>query len=141
MKRRRLLAASGTVLTLTIAGCSGDTDEERREQSIGSDRESGSDGGESESEQDVELLDHELYNEGQFDVGVRGTLENVSGEELAYVAVEVFFLDSEGTQIDEGLDNTTDLAAERRWEFDALYLGDEAERIDTYEIQTDVSNF
>ncbi|MEA1931028.1 MAG: FxLYD domain-containing protein [Euryarchaeota archaeon] len=141
MKRRRLLVASGTVLTLTIAGCSGDTDGDGRERSIGGDRESGSDGGEGESEQDVELLDHELYNEGQFDVGVSGTLENVSGEELSYVAVEIFFLDSDGTQIDEGLDNTTDLAPERRWEFDAMYLGDEADRIDTYEIETDVSNF
>jgi len=95
---------------------------------------------ESESEQQIELLDHEFYEE-EFSSGVSGTVENVSGEVLSYVEVQVYFLDSEGTQIGEGLDNTSDLAEGRRWEFDAAYLDSDPERIDTYEIETDVSNF
>jgi len=89
----------------------------------------------------VELQDHSFYNNGQYDAGVEGTLKNVSGDELSYVAVEVFFLDSEGVQIGEGLDNTTDLAADRTWAFDAGYLDSGSENIAEYEIQTDVSNY
>ncbi len=156
MRRRYFIAAIGSTSTLAVAGC-GSQESDRQEGSAddggGSESESGSaddsssetesssaDDG-SEQEQLVELLDHSFYNEGQFDIGVSGTLENVSGEELSYVEVDVFFLDSEGTQIGEGLDNTSDLAAGRAWEFDATYLGEEGDRIETYEIETEVTNF
>jgi hypothetical protein len=53
----------------------------------------------------------------------------------------VFFLDSEGVQIGESLDNTTDLAADRIWEFDAMFFEDDPTRVDTYEINTEVSDY
>lgn len=149
MRRRNFMAVIGSTSTIAIAGCSsqeserqeGSTDDGGSSDDGSSETESGSADDGSEQEQLVELLDHELYNEGQFDIGVSGRLENVSGEELSYVEVSVYFLDSEGTQIEEGLDNTSDLAAGRVWEFDATYLGDEADRIDTYEIETEVTSF
>ena len=159
MRRRTLLATLGTASTIAIAGCSseeserqeGSTNEESSDDGSSDDGSSESDNTESgsandnsgsdEPEQLVNLVEHEFYNEGQFDVGVEGVVENVSDQELSYVEVSVYFLDSEGTQIEEGLDNTSDLAAGRRWEFDATYLGDEADRIDSYEIETEVSDF
>jgi hypothetical protein len=148
MQRRTLLATTGTVLSAAIAGCGSSDPSDRQEGSAddGSGEGSADDGSgegsadESESEQQIELLDHEFYEE-EFSSGVSGTVENVSGEVLSYVEVQVYFLDSEGTQIGEGLDNTSDLAEGRRWEFDAAYLDSDPERIDTYEIETDVSNF
>jgi hypothetical protein len=145
MQRRTLLATTGTVLTAAIAGC-GSSDTSNREEGStddGSTEDDGSGEGSadgSESEQQIELLNHEFY-EDDFSSGVRGTLENVSGEVLSYVEVQVYFLDSEGTQIGEGLDNTSDLAEGRRWEFEAAYLDTDPERIDTYEIETDVTSF
>lgn len=148
MRRRNFIATIGATSTLAIAGCSSQESERQEGSADGSSGESSSDdgsagnsGGSSEQEQLVELVNHEFYNEGQFSIGVEGTLENVSGEELSYVAVNVYFLDSEGTQIGEGLDNTNDLAAGRTWEFDATYLDDEGDRIENYEIETEVSNF
>lgn len=164
MNRRKLLLSSGAALTATLAGCSsddtsnretGNTDETDSEDN--SERETGdsstdtssnssSDGngnsseGESE-EQLVELLEHEWYNDGDFNSGVQGQVENVSGETLGYVEVSVYFLDSEGVQISEGLDNTSDLAAGRVWEFDAMFTGDDPSRVENYEIETSVDNF
>jgi hypothetical protein len=146
MDRRELLASAGAVLTVSIAGCGSSDSGDREEGSAddGSGEASSDDGsGEAsseESEQRIELLNHEFYSE-EFSSGVRGEIENVSGEELSYVEVQVFFLDSDETQIGEGLDNTNDLAADRRWEFDAQYLDTDADRIDTYEIETDVTSF
>jgi hypothetical protein len=137
MDRRELLASAGAVLTVSIAGC-GSSDSGDREE--GSADDGSGEASSEESEQRIELLNHEFYSE-EFSSGVRGEIENVSGEELSYVEVQVFFLDSDETQIGEGLDNTNDLAADRRWEFDAQYLDTDADRIDTYEIETDVTSF
>jgi len=145
MNRRQLLVSIGSVSITLIAGCTGDTEESDREQAdANGDRgsgDSGNDDGDSGSDKLVEILDHEFYNNGAYDAGVSGTLENVSGEELSYVGVNVFYLDSEGVQIEEGLDNTTELAADRKWKFDAGYLGDDPSEIEEYEIKTDVTDY
>ncbi|MFC7216242.1 FxLYD domain-containing protein [Saliphagus sp. GCM10025334] len=163
MFRRKLLATGGTLLSLTIAGCAssddgnGDREEGATDDGNGngngngedsgngngddSSQESSDDDGSAEEEKQVEVLEHEWYNNGSYDAGVKGRLENVSGEELSYVGIEVFFLDEEGTQIGEGLDNTTDLAEGRVWEFDAGYLDDDPQRVDSYEIKPDVMNY
>ena len=146
MKRRQLLAITGTTLTVSTAGCGSSDSSDREEGSTddGSSEEGSTDDGSSEEssgdEQLIELLDHSFYSE-EFSSGVRGTIENVSGETLSYVEVQVFFLDEDETQIGEGLDNTSDLAEGRVWEFDATYLDTDPERIDTYEIETDVTSF
>jgi len=153
MNRRNVLLASGTALTTAIAGCS-ESDTTNRQtgntnntEDTGDAGSSGNDGGSSDSsgsggQQDrVELQNHEWYNGGQFSAGVKGRLKNVSGEQLSYVEVQIYFLDADGVQISEGLDNTTELAADRIWEFDAMFMGEDPNRVENYEIETSVDNY
>ncbi|WP_126662197.1 FxLYD domain-containing protein [Haloterrigena salifodinae] len=152
MNRRKLLVAGGAALTTTIAGCSeessdpddretGDTNTTNNNDNSGdSGNGSGNGDGSSGSEEQVKLLEHAWYEES-YSSGVKGQLENVSGQTLSYVEVTVYFLDSEGVQIAEGLANTSDLAAERVWEFDAMFLGDDSSRVKNYEIETSVTNY
>jgi len=146
MKRRRYLeSAAGTATVLLLAGC---TDDEDEDSSGGDANNGGGNGGDASGNggddsgsgdsnsgggSDIELVDHQFYQD-DFSVGVRGTAENTSGEELSYVEAEAVFLDENDTQIGEGIDNVTDLAAGRRWEFECMFLGSDEERIDSYEI-------
>lgn len=84
----------------------------------------------------MELLDHEWY-EQEYQSGVRGTAKNVSDETVSYVQVEVYYLDSEGTRIGEGLANASDLKAGRKWQFETIYMGDE--EVTDYEIEIGTS--
>ncbi|ELY72635.1 hypothetical protein C487_18266 [Natrinema pallidum DSM 3751] len=83
---------------------------------------------------DVEILDHEFYDEG-FQSSVRGTAVNNADRELSYVEATATFLDADGTQIGEGPDNVNDLAAGREWEFDCMYTSQDASRIEEYEVE------
>ncbi|OLZ39091.1 hypothetical protein A6E15_19195 [Natrinema saccharevitans] len=154
MYRRKLLATGGTALALGLAGCASETDDgngDDREEGSTNDTDDGGDGGDtgtsdggdtdSSGGDPVELLDHEWYQNSQYDAGVSGSLENVSGEELSYVEVSVYFLDEDGAQVGEGIDNTSDLSAGRVWKFDATYLDGEPQTVTDYEIETDVSNY
>jgi len=126
LNRRRYLATIGTTVSaLTLAGCSED-------DSVDSGNGSSGDGGNDQS--DVEILNHEFYEE-EFSSGVRGTAVNNTDNELSYVEATATFLDSEGTQIGEGLDNVSDLAAGREWEFDCMYTGQDDSRIEDYEVE------
>lgn len=49
------------------------------------------------------------------------------------------FLDSDGAQLESGMDNTTELTGGREWKFDAAFLGDEASAVEDYEISTSTS--
>lgn len=146
LNRRRYLATfAATTSALALAGCSedesdtsgGDADSNGGDSSGG---DSGGGGGDSndgssgDDQPDVEILSDEFYEE-EFSSGVRGTAVNNTDSELSYVEATATFLDSEGTQIGEGLDNVSDLAAGREWEFDCMFLGDDASRIDTYELE------
>lgn len=143
MRRRSYLKHAGGLVLVAIAGCVEEDDNAEREQG-GAD-----DGSTTDSTDDtsggngrpIELLSHEWYNEGRYEQGVRGQIENVSDSTLDYVEVEVYFLDSEGVQFEEGLDNVTDLASGRIWEFDVMFWGDDPERVDSYEVQTDYSDY
>lgn len=158
MDRRTYLALCGTALTSALAGCGtsssdpgdrqqGTTDDASSDDASGStDDETGStdDGGDAggEPEQRLELLDHEWYHESEFEAGVRGTAKNVSDESIDYAEVQVYFLDSEGRQIGDWLDNTNDLAAGREWAFDVSVFGDaEPSEVDSYEIETSADVF
>lgn len=154
MHRREVLISGGVALTTALAGCGeSETSDRETESTDNTDPEENGDtdgdsnstedednGGESEEEL-VELLNHEWYNEGQFNAGVRGQVENVSGKTLNYVEVSVYFLDSEGVQFSESIANTSDLAEGRVWEFDAMFTGDDASRVENYEIETSVSDY
>jgi hypothetical protein len=147
LNRRRYLATIGTTASaLALAGCSedegdsggGDADSNSGDSSNGNSDNSGGDSnsgdGGGNDQPDVEILEHEFYEE-EFSAGVRGTAVNNTDSELSYVEAEAVFLDESGTQIGDGLDNVNDLAAGREWEFDCMFLGDDASRIAEYEIE------
>ncbi|WP_254532386.1 FxLYD domain-containing protein [Natrinema gelatinilyticum] len=113
---------------------SGDTDDSNSSNSSGDGNGSGGNGGDF-----VELQNHEWYEE-DYSGGVRGKLKNISGEELGSVTVSVYFLNSDGTQLDEGIDFTNNLAADQVWEFDATFQGNDPSRVADYEIETTVTN-
>ncbi|PSQ43805.1 hypothetical protein BRD17_05385 [Halobacteriales archaeon SW_7_68_16] len=149
MNRRRYLATVGTTASaLALAGCLGDDggdsgggdadgnsgDSDSGNSGDGGDNNDGSSGSGGNDQPDVELLNHEFYEE-EFSAGVRGTAVNNTDSELSYVEAEAVFLDESGTQIGDGLDNVNDLAAGREWEFDCGFFGDDASRIAEYEIE------
>jgi hypothetical protein len=85
MLRREFVLASSAALTVGLAGC--ETEEGEREQGTSGGSGDTSDSGGSGSGGNtggnlVELTSHEWYNEGRYSAGVRGRVENVSGEEL-----------------------------------------------------------
>lgn len=161
MQRRKYLATIGaTVSGLALAGCSGDdggdsgggdANSNNGDSSNGNSDNSGGDGnggetnsgnsnngnsgdGGSNDQPDVEILSHEFYSE-EFSSGVRGTAVNNTDSEISYVEATATFLDADGTQIGEGLDNVSDLAGGREWEFDCMFTGQDASRIEEYEVE------
>lgn len=158
MNRRRYLALTGTLATTALAGCTGETEEDTDSGSNdggggsdGDDSDSGGDdsGGSSdqttaaEQEEDqppVALVEHDTYEE-EYSAGVKGVAENTTDEELGYAEVKVVFLDSDGVQLEEGLDNATDVAAGRQFRFDCIYLGDDFSEVADYEITASDSPF
>ncbi|MFD1646868.1 FxLYD domain-containing protein [Haloarchaeobius litoreus] len=144
MYRRTYLTAVGTTASvLALAGC---TEEEPQDTAGGDGGGNGGDSGDSDGGEtgdnggdgnndrpDVEILEHEFYEE-EVGAGVRGVARNNTDSELTYVQAEAIFLDGDGTQIGEGLDNVTDLAAGREWEFDCMYLDSDSDRIAEYEL-------
>ncbi len=145
MNRRQYLTTTGAAVSaLALTGClsddssdsgEGNTDDSNDDNSNGGD-DSASNGGDSSNhdQPNVEVLNHEFYSE-QFSSGIRGTAVNNTDSELNYVEATAVFLDGDGTQIADGLDNVTDLAAGREWEFDCVYLGTDPDRIARYEIE------
>jgi hypothetical protein len=141
MNRRQYLSAAAGGATLLLAGCVGQEESDREEGSTGGNGDDASSDNGSDGDDPIELLEHEWYMEGQYDAGVRGQAENVSGEELSYVEISVFFLDDEGVQVAESLDNTTDLASGRVWQFDATLFDGEPTVVEDYEIKWEVTNY
>ena len=137
MQRRKYLATIGaTVSGLTLAGCSeddGDSGGGDADANSG-DSDSGNSGDGGNDQPDMEILNHGFYEE-EYSSGVRGTAVNNTDSEHSYVEATATFLDSEGTQIGEGLDNVSDLAGGREWEFDCMFTGQDASRIEEYEIE------
>jgi len=141
LNRRRYLATIGTTASaLALAGCSeddsgdsggGDANGDGGDSDNGNNDNSGNGGND---QPDVEILNHEFYEE-EFSSGVRGTAVNNTDSELSYVEATATFLDADGTQIGEGLDNVSDLAGGREWEFDCMFTGQDAGRIEEYEVE------
>lgn len=132
MQRRQFITVMGAGAAV-LAGCSEQTERQSGDGGSGA----GGNGGDDGQQQKVMIEKHEFYSE-QYSAGVRGIIENLTDETLSYVQINVYFFDSSDTRIGEGLDNVNDLSAGRRWEFDAMYLGQDPERIDSYEIQAEV---
>lgn len=113
-------------------GTADSTDSQQTQEQTQTEEQSGGSG--------LELKSHEWYEE-DYSAGVRGSAVNNTGDELGYVAVEVIFLDSDGAQIENGLDNTTDLPDGREWKFDAVFLGMDSSVVEDYEIEISDSPF
>lgn len=151
MQRRTFITAIGaTAATMSIAGCTGD-DEPSDSSSGGADSTSsgdsssgsadgskGTDSGSSKPK--LEILEDEFYEE-DMSAGVKGTVINNSDSEISYVGVQAKFLDSEGTRVGEGMDNTTELGGGQKWSFDAMYMDTESDQIDDYKIEVSDSPF
>jgi hypothetical protein len=148
MQRRKYLVTIGTTVSgLALAGCSEDDgdsgggdadgnsgDSDSGNSGDGGNNNDGNSGNGGNDQPDVEILNHEFYEE-EFQSGVQGTAKNNTDSELSYVEATATFLDADGTQIGEGLDNVSDLAGGREWEFDCLFTGDDASRIEEYEVE------
>lgn len=131
MNRREYVTAGCVAIALPLAGCTAGSDDE--------DNRNGeeSDGNGQEEETLVEVLEHNL--EPGTLPSVVGILENVSGEELSSVRVQVDFFDADDVLIGEGLAMTMDLPADQKWEFDASYTDQDQDQIDRYELETKVT--
>jgi hypothetical protein len=137
MNRRQYLTTTGAAVSaLALTGCLSDDSSDSGEGNTDDSNDDNSNGGDSsnDNQPNVELLNHEFYSE-QFSSGIRGTAVNNTDSELNYVEATAVFLDDDETQIADGLDNVTDLAAGREWEFDCVYLGTDPDRIARYEIE------
>jgi len=73
--------------------------------------------------------------------GVEGVAQNTADDVIDYAEIRVVFLDVEGVQVGEGLDNVTELAAGRKFEFDCMFTGDDWSAVSDYEIEASDSPF
>jgi len=95
------------------------------------------------SEEDIELVDHELVvDEGEFttDVTVEGTVSNNADTIASYVEVTVRIFDSSGSQLETYFDNISDLAADTDWEFEVMIL-ESPDEFDDYDIAVEDVRF
>ncbi|MFD1515140.1 FxLYD domain-containing protein [Halomarina rubra] len=86
----------------------------------------------------LEILEHGPYQE-EYSEGVRGIAQNTTDTTLDYAEVTIVFLDADGVQVGDSIDNTTNLAAGRKWQFDLPFLGNDWSAVADYELATDAS--
>ena len=152
MRRRNYLKACGVLGTgIFAAGCTEEEESSEAEGSIddgnggdsGNGEESGENGGSDGSEgggDGLEITEHEFYEE-DFQAGVRGIVQNNTGETLDYVEVKAWFYDDEGVQIDDSLDNTENLQEGGEWRFEVMLLSAEPGDVADYEVEASDSPF
>lgn len=130
--RRKMIALTGTAVSIGLAGCGAEESDEFEEG------DGGNGGG---SSNDIELLNHEMVREeSEFttELKVQGEAENVSGDTLDYAEVEVKFL-ADGNVEESSLDNVNGLSPGDTWAFEVMYLGTNEESITDYEIRAGTS--
>ena len=88
--------------------------------------------------QGLVIEEHE-YSEDEFSGSVEGIVENTTDEQKDYVEVRVRAYDADGNQLDNYLDNTTDLQAGGTWAFEVMIL--DYEDMEEYDIQVSDSPF
>ena len=72
---------------------------------------------------------------------VEGVADNVSGEELSYVEVQIQAFNSDDTQIGEAMDNTSDLRAEKSWQFKCEFFDVDEDEIAYWMGRAEVQNY
>lgn len=156
MQRRNFLHIAGaTVVATTLAGCTGEEEQPRKEgdandgeQNVAGDSTKTETGPnetmsptEASTGQKVDVLEDAFYAD-DYSFGVKGKAKNVSGETLDYVEFKTFFYDSEGTRVAEGLDNHTDVRADTTFTFDSMGMDNvDPETIEEYELQVSTSTY
>lgn len=168
MQRRTLLTTGTAILTTTLAGCSDDSDSDPDSQATPNDNnDSSNDSGgstpeatdaptgtpEQSAEAEREAIGYPSEYIEVRDVSwnppedeysgpsVTGIAENVSGEELSYVEVQIQAFNSEDTQIGEALDNVTDLRSDKSWQFDCGFYDVEESDVAYWMGRAEVSNY
>jgi len=146
MQRRRFVQITATTgVAIGLAGCAddepadedtGEGEAEIEEEPEDNEGDESDEPTEEETEDEegpsLELVEHELVEE-DFSVEVQGLVRN-NGDEETFASVEVVFYDEDGTRIDTGRTNTSDLAPDEEWAFDVLTTED-AEDIAEYDIE------
>lgn len=147
MDRRKFLCATSTaMIPVALAGCADDEPADEDTGEINGDEPAGETSEESNGEQDeeesevqdeedadgLEIVEHELVEE-EFSVEVQGIVRNNGSDVESYVQVDVIFYDSDGTRIDNGMSNTSDLTPDEEWAFSVLTTED-ADDIAEYDI-------
>lgn len=135
-------------MSMALAGCGSESPDDTSSGNANKDNNNNNGGGgkpSSGSPSDsggnkLEILNDEFY-EDEMGAGVKGTVKNNTDSEISYVGVQAEFLNEEGTRVGEGLDNTTDLAADQKWQFNAMFMGTDTETIDDYRIEVSDSPF
>lgn len=120
MNRRNFIATTGSILaTASVAGCS----------DSGTDA-SGGNGGSNNGP--LVVHSHSLETLQYGNVAVVGRAENVSDSTIGYAQIEVSFYDG-NTRLGSGLANINNLRPGSVWEFEAMYMGMDGDRITRYE--------
>lgn len=128
MRRRRVLAVSGTVIASgALSGCL------RRNAPIGLPSD--------DDEPLVEIIENRLVRERpgteEEIVRLEGIAENTSDRQLTYVELEARFYDEDEELLDSTVEHLDDVTAGRRWEFAIEYprIGEDAAAVADYEIE------
>lgn len=110
MKRRDLLKKAGVTAgaSVVLAGCTG-------------------------SESPLEIITHRMSRGTYGNVAVVGTARNRSDSVIRYAQIEARFFDSGGTRLGSGMANINSLGPGRRWDFEAMYIGMDDDRVSSYE--------
>ena len=72
-------------------------------------------------------MDTDTNDDGTFlDQKVTGTISNNTNKPYSYVEIDVNFFDSDGTQIESGIDNVQNLAGNGSWSFSVVNIKSQA---------------
>jgi hypothetical protein len=96
-----------------------------------------------DTEDDLEVTNHELYETGG-EVGLQGTIQNTGDHAYGYVDVEVTLQDDQGDVLYEFIDETEEadvsrLEAGSEWQFDVVF--EEAQMSEVTEYSLDVDGY
>lgn len=139
-RRRAIKGIGAAVITAGLAGCGsseGEQDSAGGSSGGGSnDDDEDSAGGSNDSTPEptpepttesgpkAEIVEHSAY-EDEFESGVEGVVQNNTDEAIEYLEIEAKFFDEEGTRVGDNFTNVEDLGANKKWQFELMFLGDD----------------
>jgi len=120
MDRRNILKKSAVAIgaTIGVAGCSGSEDNNNSDTNDGP----------------LVIQQHGGQTGEYGNVSVVGLAENVSDRVISYAQIQVYFYNDGDARLGSGLANISNLSPGASWEFKAMYLGTDADRVGGYRI-------